>query len=256
MRKADWFGLPNFTGPHFSWTAIGLILPVVVVLIAENTGHIKAVGTMTGRNLDGSLGRAYMGDGAATVLSGLGGGSGTTTYAENIGVMAATRVYSTAAYLVAGISAILLGCVPKFGAVIVSIPVGVLGGATIVLYGLIVVLGGRIWVENHVNFKNPVNMFPAAIGLILGAADFTWTSNGGKGDISFNGIAIGSFATIIIYQVMKYAARVGIYRGMELDANGEPVVDLSAAQVPRQVSVPDSPASLVDGRLGKHTSTS
>ncbi len=212
VKGAAWFGLPDFQGPTFSWNAIALIVPVVVVLIAENTGHIKAVASMTDRNLDRSLGRGYMGDGAATMLAGAGGGSGTTTYAENIGVMAATRVYSTAAYVVAGLTAIALGMIPKFGALIVSIPVGVLGGATIILYGLIAVLGGRIWVEAKVDFKNPVNLFPAAIGLTLGAANATWTSHGGKGDISFNGIAIGTFATIIVYQVMYYCAKFGLFK--------------------------------------------
>ena len=177
---------------------------------------------MTGRDLDRSLGRGYMGDGAATMLAGAGGGSGTTTYAENIGVMAATRVYSTAAYIVAGLTAIALGMIPKFGALIVSIPVGVLGGATIILYGLIAVLGGRIWVEARVDFKNPVNLFPAAVGLILGAANATWTSDGGKGDISFNGIAIGTFATIIIYQVMRYFAKFGVLKGAPLTPAVEP----------------------------------
>jgi uracil-xanthine permease len=210
LAAADWVGLPDFTAPRFSWTAITLIVPVVVVLIAENTGHIKAVASMTDRDLDRSLGRAYMGDGAATMVAGLGGGSGTTTYAENIGVMAATRVYSTAAYVVAGLTAIALGMVPKFGALIVSIPIGVLGGATIILYGLIAVLGGRIWVEGRVDFKNPVNLFPAAIGLILGASDATWTS--ANGDVSFNGIAIGTFATIIIYQIMFVLGKYGVNR--------------------------------------------
>ncbi|HYF73483.1 MAG TPA: solute carrier family 23 protein [Nocardioides sp.] len=215
LDQADWVGLPDFTAPSFSWNAIALIVPVVVVLIAENTGHIKAVASMTDRDLDRSLGRAYMGDGAATMIAGAGGGSGTTTYAENIGVMAATRVYSTAAYVVAGLTAIALGMIPKFGALIVSIPVGVLGGATIILYGLIAVLGGRIWVEGGVDFKNPVNLFPAAIGLILGAADATWTSP--DGDVSFNGIAIGTFATIIGYQLMFHAARYGIFRNQPLN---------------------------------------
>ena len=212
-NNADWLGWPNFTAPHFTWRAIALIVPVVIVLLAENTGHIKAVGSMTGRNLDGSLGRGFMGDGLATMTAGLGGGSGTTTYAENIGVMAATKVYSTAAYIVAGLTALALGLIPKFGALIVSIPVGVLGGATIVLYGLIAALGGRIWVENHVDFKNPVNLFPIAIGLIIGSANLTWTSSGGHGDFSFNGIAIGAFATIIVYHVMAAVARYGPLKG-------------------------------------------
>ncbi len=182
----------------------------MIVLIAENTGHIKAVATMTGQNLDRSLGRGYMGDGLATMLAGLGGGSGTTTYAENIGVMAATRVYSTAAYWVAGIVAILFGCSPKFGALIATVPVGVLGGAGTILYGMIVILGCRIWVENRVNFTNPVNLIPAAIGLILGAGNYTLSFD--HGNIAFSGIATGAFGAIIVYQVMKFIAARGAFR--------------------------------------------
>jgi len=207
--NAKWFGSPTFHTPSFSWYGISLIVPVVIVLLAENTGHIKAVASMTGRNLDGSLGRGYMGDGMATMLAGIGGGSGTTTYAENIGVMAATKVYSTAAYIVAGGVAIALGFIPKFGAIVVSIPTGVLGGVTLLLYGLIAVLGGRIWVENRVDFKNPINLFPAAVGLTIGAGNYTWT----HGNVSFNGIAIGAVATIVIYHAMNYVAKVGPLQG-------------------------------------------
>jgi NCS2 family nucleobase:cation symporter-2 len=237
-NAANWLGFPEFMTPTWSWTAIGLIVPVVVVLIAENTGHIKAVGSMTGRNLDGSLGRGYMPDGLSTMLAGAGGGSGTTTYAENIGVMAATRVYSTAAYIVAGLAAIALAMVPKFGALITSIPIGVLGGATLVLYGLIAVLGGRIWVENKVDFKNPVNLFPAAIGLIMGAANLTWT----RGDLSFNGIATGTFGCILAYHLMNWIAKVGPTKGalyLPALAEGTPVDDFEAT-VPHE---PHTPAS-------------
>lgn len=213
-NAAHWVGLPPFHTPTFQARAIALIVPVVIVLLAENTGHIKAVASMTGRNLDRSLGRGFMGDGAATMFAGIGGGSGTTTYAENIGVMAATKVYSTAAYIVAGLTAIGLGMIPKFGAIILSMPIGVLGGATTVLYGLIAVLGGRIWVESRVDFKDPVNLFPAAIGLIAGAANYTWSFTVAHEGFSFNGIAIGAFSTIIVYQVMKIGSRYGLMRGV------------------------------------------
>lgn len=214
-NAAKWFGLPPFHTPVFQARAIVLIVPVVIILLAENTGHIKAVGSMTGRNLDRSLGRGFAGDGTATMLAGLFGGSGTTTYAENIGVMAATKVYSTAAYLVAGLTAICLGLIPKFGAIILSMPIGVLGGATTILYGLIAVLGGRIWVEARVDFKNPVNLFPAAIGLIAGAANYTWSFTVAHEGFSFNGIAIGAFATIIVYQLMNILSRYGVWRGVQ-----------------------------------------
>jgi xanthine/uracil permease len=178
-------------------------VPVVLVLVAENTGHVKAVAAMTGRNLDGSLGRAFMGDGLATMLAGLGGGSGTTTYAENIGVMAATRVYSTAAYAVAAVAAILLGLCPRFGALVGTIPPGVLGGATTILYGMIAVLGARIWIEARVDFRDPVNLVTAAIALIVGAADYTLHA----GSFEFNGIALGSFGAIAVYHLLRRLGR-------------------------------------------------
>ncbi|HUA47065.1 MAG TPA: solute carrier family 23 protein [Solirubrobacteraceae bacterium] len=210
VNSAGWLGWPTFYHPSFSWRPIGLIVPVVVVLIAENTGHIKAVATMTNRNLDKSLGRGFMGDGLATMIAGLNGGSGTTTYAENIGVMAATRVYSTAAYWVAAVVAICFGLIPKFGALVATLPAGVLGGAGTVLYGMIVVLGGRIWVENRVNFMNPVNLLTAAVGLILGAGNYTLTFD--HGNIAFSGIATGAIGCILVYQVMEFLSKRFAFR--------------------------------------------
>jgi uracil-xanthine permease len=200
VRAADWVGFPDFMTPHFNGKAIVLIVPaVILVLLAENAGHVKAVATMTEQDLDPYIGRSFMGDGAATTLSGLFGGSGTTTYAENIGVMGYTRIYSTLAYLIAGVVAILLGLLPKFGAIISAIPIGVLGGAVTVLFGMIAVLGARIWVEARVNFRDPVNLVTAAVALIVGTADYTlnW------GDYSFAGIALGTLAAIVIYQVLR-----------------------------------------------------
>jgi uracil-xanthine permease len=204
VSDAAWFGLPPLHLPAFDARAIVLIAPVVVVLIAENAGHVKAVAAMTGRNLDGSLGRAFMGDGVATMLAGFGGGSGTTTYAENIGVMAATRVYSSAAYAVAAVAAIMLGLCPRFGALVGTIPPGVLGGATTILYGMIAVLGARIWIEARVDFRDPVNLMTAAVALIVGAANYTLRA----GSLEFNGIALGSFGAIAAYHLLRRLGRV------------------------------------------------
>jgi len=203
MDAAAWVGLPHFQTPEFHLGVVGLFVPVVLVLVAENIGHVKSVSAMTGQNLDGVSGRALMADGAATVLAGFGGGSGTTTYAENIGVMAATKVYSTAAYWVAGIFAILLSFSPKFGELIATVPPGVLGGAATMLYGMIGILGVKIWVQNRVNFSNPVNLTTAAVALIIGIADYTWTI----GDLKFTGIALGSAAALVIYHGMKAIAK-------------------------------------------------
>ena len=159
VRDADWIGFPDFTTPSFTWHAIILVVPaVILVLIAENAAHIKAVAAMTERDLDPLIGRSIAADGAATTLAGMFGGSGTTTYAENIGVMGLTRVYSTLAYIIAGGFAIALALLPKFGAIISAIPIGVLGGAVTVLFGLIAVLGARIWIEAKVDFRDPVNL--------------------------------------------------------------------------------------------------
>lgn len=203
IAAAPWLGLPEFHAPTFSLGVLPLFLPAVIALIAENIGHVKSVGQMTGTDTDPLMGRAIAADGVATVLAGAGGGSATTTYAENIGVMAATRVYSTAAYWVAAIAAILLAMCPKVGAVISAIPPGVLGGATIVLYGLVGILGVRIWLTNHVDFSKPINQMTAAIPLIIGIADFTWTA----GELTFTGIALGSIAALVIYHVMALLGR-------------------------------------------------
>jgi uracil-xanthine permease len=199
IAQATWFGLPEFHSPQFQLSAILVTLPVVIVLIAENVGHVKAVSEMTGRNLDDLAGDALIADGLATTLAGSSGGSGTTTYAENIGVMAATRVYSTAAYWVAAFTAVALAFVPKFGALIFTIPAGVLGGATIVLYGLIGMLGVRIWQDNNVNFNNPVNLTAAAVALIAGVGNLTLTVSG----VELEGIAWGSAGILIAYPVLK-----------------------------------------------------
>ncbi|MFF2620722.1 uracil-xanthine permease family protein [Oerskovia jenensis] len=203
VAKADWFGLPEFVTPTFDVAVLGLFVPVVLVLVAENVGHVKSVAAMTGKNLDDLTGRALFADGLATTFAGIGGGSGTTTYAENIGVMAATRVYSTAAYWVAGATALLLSMSPKFGALIATIPAGVLGGATTMLYGMIGILGARIWVQNKVDFSDPVNLTTAAVPLIVGIANFTWVI----GDVTFEGIALGTASALVIYHVMRNIAR-------------------------------------------------
>lgn len=206
IAAAPWIGFPEFHTPRFEISAILVTLPVVIVLIAENVGHVKAVSEMTGRDLDDLAGDALVADGMATVLAGGCGGSGTTTYAENIGVMAATKVYSTAAYWVAAATAIGLAFVPKFGALIFTIPTGVLGGATVVLYGLIGMLGIRIWQDNAVNFNNPVNLMAAAVALIAGIGNLTLN----VGSVQLEGIAWGSAGIIVFYPIlMKLYRSIG-----------------------------------------------
>jgi xanthine/uracil permease len=148
-------------------------------------------------------GRALLADGIATTIAGAGGGSGTTTYGENIGVMAATRVYSTAAYWVAGAIAILLSFSPKIGALINTIPTGVLGGVTIALYGLIGIVGIKIWIDNHVDFSVPVNQLTAGVALVIGIGNPELK----VGDMVFNGIALGTIAALVVFHVMTFVEK-------------------------------------------------
>ena len=231
VGQADWFGLPQFTFPTFSLNFSLLVLPAVIALVAENVGHVKAVAEMTKRDLDPVMGRAVFADGVGTVLATSVGGSPTTTYAENIGVMAATRVYSTAAYYVAAVVAILLGLIPKFGALINIVPGGVLGGITVVLYGMIGLLGAKIWKENRVDFANPINLVPLAAGIIIGIGNVTLSITD---DFSLSGIALGSIVAVAAWHVARALAPA----------------DMKAALL-REGSVPESGSSLGHGAAGR-----
>jgi NCS2 family nucleobase:cation symporter-2 len=207
VDEAAWVGLPEFHIADFAspgtWSAIAMFLPVVLVLIAENVGHVRGVATMTDSSVNQHTGRALIADGAATTFAGFFGGSGTTTYGENIGVMAATRVYSTAAYWVAGVVAVLLSLSPKVGALFNSIPAGVLGGVTTALYGLIGIIGIKIWVDNRVDFSRPVNQYTGAVALVIAIAGFTlqW------GDFQLGAIVLGAAAALLIYHLGNAIAR-------------------------------------------------
>ena len=213
LGDAAWFGLPSGTlddgvaavhAPSFSLVFFLLVVPGVIALIGENLGHVKAVAEMTGDDLDPYMGRALGADGAATALASLFGGSPTTTYAENIGVMGATRVYSTAAYYVAAVAAIVLGLCPKFGVLVAAIPGGVLGGITLVLYGMIALVGAKIWVENGVDFGEPRNLVGLAGGLVAGiggvALDF------GNG-FEIGGIALGTVLVLVYFHAVGLRSR-------------------------------------------------
>ncbi|MNY85131.1 putative pyrimidine permease RutG [compost metagenome] len=201
IANAAWVGLPTFHSPVFEANAMLLIVPVVIILVAENLGHIKAVTAMTGKDMDKYMGRAFIGDGVATMVSGSAGGTGVTTYAENIGVMAATRIYSTAVFMVAAMLAVLLGFSPKFGALIQAIPLPVMGGVSIVVFGLIAIAGAKIWVDNKVDFSETKNLIVAAITLILGTGEFTLKF----GDFALGGIGCATFGAIIMYALLSRA---------------------------------------------------
>ncbi|HSE56412.1 MAG TPA: solute carrier family 23 protein [Nocardioidaceae bacterium] len=233
VRAADWFGFPRQTVeglvgnqtnagnlaevgwhmPSFNITFVLLVLPAVIALIAENTGHVKAVAEMTNRDLDPVMGKAIAADGVGTMLTSAVGGSPTTTYAENIGVMAATRVYSTAAYFVAAGVAIFFGFSPKFGALVAATPGGVLGGITVVLYGMIGLLGAKIWKENRVDFANPINLVPVAAGIIIAIGD---TSLEITEDFTLSGIALGTIVTLVGYHLARAVAPANLKEDVSL----------------------------------------
>lgn len=203
VAAAPWFGLPKFAAPVFEAKAMLLIAPVAVILVAENLGHIKAVAAMTGRDLNPYLGRAFIGDGVATMVSGASGGTGVTTYAENIGVMAATKIYSTAVFVVAALIAVVLGFSPKFGALLQAIPLAVMGGVSIVVFGLIAIAGARIWVTNRVDFSDNRNLIVAGVTLILGTGDFTLK----LGDFALGGIGTATFGAIGLHALLSLGGR-------------------------------------------------
>jgi uracil-xanthine permease len=199
VTSAALVGWPALTAPKFDSHAITLIAPVAIVLVAENLGHVKAVAAMTGRDLDPYIGRAFLADGVATMIAGSGGGTGVTTYAENIGVMAVTKIYSSMVFVIAACVAILLGFSPVFGALVLSIPQPVLGGMAIVLFGLIATTGIRICVENKVDFTDNKNFITMAVALTLGAGNLAIT----QGDFSIGGIGTACIGALVIYQILN-----------------------------------------------------
>ena len=194
IQQAAWFGVPDFHAPVFDVNAMLIIAPIAFILVAENLGHIKAVGAMTGENLDPHIGKAFVADGIATTLAGGVGAPGMTTYGENIGVMAVTRVYSTIIFVVAGVFAIFLGLSPKFGAIIHTIPTAILTGASIVVFGLITIAGAKIWIENKVDFSKNKNLMVAAVTIILGTGDFALQ----LGSFNLGGIGTATFAALFL----------------------------------------------------------
>ena len=199
VREAAWFGLPAFRAPAFTAHAVSLIAPVAIVLVAENLGHIKALGAMTGRDFDRLMGRAFLGDGLATMLAGAAGGTGVTTYAENMGVMAITRTYSTLVFIMAALFAIGLGLSPKFGAVLRTIPAPVLSGLATIVFGLIAAAMVRVWVVHRVDLSDVRNLLTIGVALILGAGNFTVTMGGA----SIGGIGTATIAAIMLNQILR-----------------------------------------------------
>jgi uracil-xanthine permease len=199
LQSAAWLGMPVLHEPELRPGVMLMVLPAVAVLTAQNVGYVKAIGAVTGRDLDGSVGDALIANGLVTALAGGGGGSGLTPLGENIGVMAATRVYSTAAYVAAAIGAVALSFSPKVGALVQTMPGGVVGGMSLVVYGMVAMVGIRTWLDNEVDLADPVNMMVAGAAIVAGAGNLTIDI----GWLRLPGIAWGSLLIVLGYPLLR-----------------------------------------------------
>ncbi len=196
ISDAAWFALPTFHAPVFNANAIVIILPACIVVLAEHISHLIVTSKVTGEDLMSKPGlhRSLLGDGISNVLSGFVGSPPNTTYGENIGVMAITRVYAVWVIRGAAIMAIIFSCIGKVAAAISSIPVAVMGGITILLYGVIAVQGLRILVEQKVDFSKNSN-------LVLGAVTFVTGISGASiklGTVELKGMAFAAIIGIVL----------------------------------------------------------
>jgi uracil permease len=202
LAKAAFFSLPHFYAPQFNLSAIIIILPAALVVIAEHIGHLFVTGNIVGRDLtkDPGLHRSLFSDGLATTLSGLVGSTPSTTYGENIGVMAITKVYSTWVIGGAAIIAILLSFVGKLARLIQSIPLPVMGGVSILLYGFIAVSGIRMLVESKIDYSKPRNLILTAVVLIIGISGASLN----MGAVSLKGMGLATVISILLSLLFKF----------------------------------------------------
>ena len=201
VAQAPWLDLPPFFLPKFDMRAIGLVAPIAIVTFVEHIGDVTASSAVVGKDFikDPGLHRTLMGDGLATMFAGLVGGPANTTYSENTGVLAATKNYNPLTLEIAACFAILISFLGKFAALITSMPGPVIGGVSIVLYGMIAAVGLRTLVENQVDFTKTRNLLIAAVMLVLGlGADKAITIGG----VAISGVALAAVLGIILNKIL------------------------------------------------------
>jgi uracil permease len=208
VADAPWFALPKFTAPVMDWNAIAIIAPACLVVLAEHIGHLIVTGNITDSDLvkDPGLHRSLLGDGISNILSGFAGSPPNTTYGENIGVMAITRVYSVWVIRGAAVFAIIFSCIGKVSAAINSIPPAVMGGITVLLYGVIAASGIRMLVEQKVDFSKNYNMVLAAVTFVVGVS-------GAKisiGTVELKGMAFAAVVGIVLSLIIYILSKLGI----------------------------------------------
>lgn len=208
VTNAHWFSLPTFTTPVFDINAILIIAPACIVVLAEHIGHLIVTGNITERDLMKTPGlyRSLLGDGISNVISGFTGSTPNTTYGENIGVMAITRVYSVWVIRGAAIIAILLSCIGKVAATIQTIPSPVMGGITMLLYGIIAVSGIRMLVEQKVDFSKNYNMVLGAITFVIGVSGASIMI----GSVQLKGMAFAAVAGVVLSIIFYLLDKLGL----------------------------------------------
>lgn len=196
VEKAPWFALPTFYHPEFNLNAILIILPASLVVIAEHVGHLIVTGNIVGSDLtkDPGLDRSILGNGISTIISGFFGSTPNTTYGENIGVLAITKVFSTWVIGGAAVFAILLSCFGKLAALIQSIPTPVMGGVSLLLFGVIAASGIRVLVESKVDYNNPLNLLLTALVMGIGVSTASITI----GTVTLKGMSLATVIAIIL----------------------------------------------------------
>ncbi|MTI81946.1 MAG: uracil permease [Firmicutes bacterium] len=208
IAEAAWFKLPTFYTPQFDWGAIAIILPAALVVIAEHVGHLFVVSNIVGRDLakKPGLDRSLLGNGLSTLLSGFVGSTPNTTYGENIGVMAITKVYSVWVIGGAAVIAIVLSFIGKLAAAIMSIPTAVMGGVSLLLFGVIAASGIRMLVEANVNYNNAKNLILTSVVLVVGISGAEVT----MGAVSLSGMGLATVMAILLSLAFKLLDTVGL----------------------------------------------
>ena len=203
VAAAQAVAVPHFTLPKFQWGAILTLAPISLVVITEHIGHLIVTENVVGQKLvkDPGLHRSLAGDGVATMVSGLLGGPPNTTYGENIGVMAITRVFSVWVIGGAAVIAIVMSFVPKIGALIRTIPVQVMGGICILLFGIIASAGVRMMIEARTDFSQKRNLIIASVIVVVGVGGAHITIGG----IEFAGMPLATYLGILLNLILPRA---------------------------------------------------
>lgn len=213
ISNAHFLAHPTVTTPSFDWQVILTIIPVSLVVIVEHIGHLLVTSNIVGKDLakDPGLDRSLMGNGISTIISGFVGSTPNTTYGENIGVMALTKVYSVYVIGGAAVIAILLSFSGTFSSIIANIPTPVMGGVSLLLFGVIAASGLRIFVEQKVDFSKPTNMILATLVLVVGISGTTLTIGG----VQLKGMALATITGIVLSLLFKLFEVLGLSNDKE-----------------------------------------